>query len=261
MENKNIETLKNQLKEVACDVDIARNQYSEENIRVKSVFESILLKFLPADMIVRSSHLEVDWIGSKWTWQWRCEVVRSGFEYHSSFDVYFREGGNFSINNGCIGTYDKTEVGYISAIKTMAGIWDHINEIEEALNQVSFEKLRELMDAKYQVEVKQSKIESEIKKIEEAEFEAKLFAVGTVIALQEKHNDWLFNTPVYVNPNCGDLQGYCNAKVVKVTPKKVLFDIHYGPFANYNYTDIACVKKDKVIQAVKNSSWKIIENN
>ena len=255
-----VEELNEQLKAAKCNYDIANENLRAEICRVKDILKNALLQFLPDDMIIRCSTIDADWLSNKWAWQWHCEIIRSGFEFHSSFDFYFREGNGIAINNGCIGTHDKTEVGYIAAVKTMANIWNHVDEIEALLGQVSFEKIGELKEIKYKAEIDKSHIEFQIKKIQEEEFKSKLFTVGTTIALQEKHSDWLFSTPVYVNPNHYEKQGYCHATVTRVTPKKVLFDLHYGPFADYNYTDTACIKKDKVIQAVKDGSWKIIEN-
>ncbi len=260
-EKMNVEELNKQLKALKCDYDIASENLKAEICKVKDVFESNLLQFLPDYMVIQRSTIDTDWIGGNWVWQWRCEIVRPGFEFNSNFNFYFRENNGIAINNGCIGTHDKTEVGYIAAVKTMANIWNHVDEIEMLLGQVSFEKLNELKEIKYKVEIDKSHIETQIKKIQEEEFKSKLFTVGTTIALQEKHSDWLFSTPVYVNPNHYEKQGYCHATVTRVTPKKVMFDLHYGPFADYNYTDTACVKKDKVVQAVKDGSWKIIENN
>ncbi len=260
-EKMSVEELNEQLKAIKCDYDIASENLKAEICKVKDVFESSLLQFLPGDMVIRHSTIDTDWIDGNWAWQWRCEIIRSGFEFHSSFDFYFREGNGIAINNGCIGTHDKTEVGYIAAIKTMANIWNHVDEIEALLGQVSFEKLSELKEIKYKVEIDKDHIEAQIKKIQEEEFKAKLFTVGTTIALQEKRADRLFGTPVYVNPSHGDMQGYCRATVLRITPKKVMFNVQYGPFADCKYTDTVCIKKDKIIQAVKDSSWKIIENN
>lgn len=261
MENINakLAELNKALDAANADHEVAFQHYKNVAEGVKEKFESILLKYLPADMVIRFSQLDPNW-GGRWVWQWRCEVVRSDFDHHSDFYFYYSETMGVQLNNGCIGNYGKEDSGYIAAIKTMARIWDHIDELEGALRNIDLAELSEAKEARFNTSDKKNAIETEIRKIHEEEFKEKLFTVGTTIELQVRERDRLFDTSIYVNPNHEEnIRGCCKATVVKVTPKKVLFDIVYGSLSLYKQTDSRYIKKEKVISAVKSGSWKIVE--
>lgn len=54
-EKMSVEELNEQLKTVKCDYDIASENLKAEICRVKDIFESNLLQFLPDDMIIRGT--------------------------------------------------------------------------------------------------------------------------------------------------------------------------------------------------------------
>ena len=248
-----------QLKIVTQDHNAASDKFLRVISNLKDKLENILLKFLPSNMVIRYSHIDPDWIcsGNSWVWKWRCEIIRSDFDHCSDFDFYWSSKEGIELNNSCIGNYTKKETGYIDALRTMVQIWEHADEIEAELEEVSFDELTEAKEEKYQAENRKREIEKELEEIKLKEFTDKTFKEGVQIQLQQKHRDNIFNSRVFPCPGSDDC---LTAKITKVTPKKVLFNLYYTRNGyQYSEEDIS-IKKERLINPLYyQDGWGVVE--
>ena len=248
-----------QLKIVTQDHNTASDKFLRVINNLKDKLENILLKFLPSNMVIRYSHIDPDWICSSnsWVWKWRCEIVRSDFDHHSDFSFYWSAKEGIELNNSCIGNYNKKETGYIDTLKTMVQIWEHADEIEAELAEVSFDELTEAKEEKYQAENRKREIEKEIEEIKLKEFTDKIFKEGIQIQLQQKHRDNIFDSRVFPCPGSDDC---LTAKITKVTPRKVFFDVCYTRNSYQYKQENIPIRKEKLINLLYyQDGWDVIE--
>lgn len=90
--------------------------------------------------------------------------IEKGYKYNfgSNFNLNIYDG-NLSINNGTIGTYDKSYKFQIARVRMIAAIWEHMDEI---IGLVDFNAMRKINDTTFTAECKMNKITDQIKDLE-----------------------------------------------------------------------------------------------
>lgn len=257
------EDLKKELREASAQYDQIKNDYNAESGRVIDKFEAILQAYLPAELVIRNSSIDF-WYSEKGAY--KCSVQPSTNKSDDAFEFLFKKGEGVFLNNACIGSYSKKAAGYVAVIKGMAVIWNNIEKLEEALEQLDFTRLVELDNLKYAASCTKSKIESLIEKEAKEKFEAEVLQVGTMIILQRGYKDDLFNSKVFLSKYDEEDHKYLTAEITKITPKRVELEVTacYGipEYLDGNedkYTFTCKISKDVLLRRLcygQQGAWK-----
>lgn len=254
--------LNGQLIDVMVAFNEAEEQHKKQVLLVKAALEKALYKVLPANSQIQYSSIDWDWNGSteRWALRWRCEITNVIHTTNSGIHFYFGADKGVEINNACIGCYSKEDKGYIAAIKMMAAIWDHIDQLEADLSQVDTDDLLAAKEQKFQAESAKSKIEYQLAEIRANKLAKEILVEGTEMTLMEGCWDDLFKTRVRAcKSEDKDREQFLKAVITHITPKKVLCTVTYSYYFGSNRTITVWLKKDVFLAATtgRHSVWSI----
>jgi hypothetical protein len=135
-------------------------------------------------------------------------------------DAYFSIGDNkehLQINYGTIGSYDITDFCQVKRVRMINHIFDHINEIEDRLNEILNEycgKYIELDDHRNDLYYEERRLEKETIDVKKAEIESSL-TKGVRVSYKDE---------VFYRDRIFEVDHHCNNKtweIIKETPKFV----------------------------------------